>query len=678
MKQLLGYRGLFLVTCVSLAYGPAPVRADNASPAAQVSLFNRPGSEINGTVPLTITPETGAWDLSRRDSLYLKLRNSGAERLTVWVRAENAEAKGVTDNVRTAMVLEPGQAATMRLRLMRRPENPTYAAFKPFFMYFKDLNVRDNTVDPGSIARVVVWLDHPSPNQKVVLESVTAEGTRVPAPVPFLPFVDKYGQYKHTDWPDKIHDDADFAASLKKDQAEMASHPGPADWDQYGGWKNGPKQEASGFFYPKKVNGKWWLVDPIGNLFWSYGATGVNAGGEDSPVTGKESWFEELPSANGPAAKYWGQGKGARFMYYQDGKDWKSFSFSGLNAERKYGPNWREATADALHSRLRNWGLNTIANWSDPVVYLKDKTPYCVAMGTGGPQLDHIPDVFDPEFVRATNENMDKQKGTTAGDPWNIGYFVDNEWTWGASPRAARVTQGVLRAPATSASKKVFIEDLKAKYNDITTLNTAWGGKYESWDALLEARTLPDPQTDAFKTDLGDFGAKFAEKYFSTVRDAVKRVAPNNLYLGCRFHGHIDKSLIQIAAKYVDVISYNVYEEPNGRLNQYRDAVDRPFIVGEFGVTSDLGQTPWRGQVYTEEEGARLKGMEKWLAQGFTHPSLVGAHFFQFRDQPLTGRGDGEATLRGFLNGADTPHFDLVQLNRRIAYNLYTTRSTAP
>ncbi|MFA0751632.1 MAG: hypothetical protein SLRJCFUN_002035, partial [Candidatus Fervidibacter sp.] len=49
-------------------------------------------------------------------------------------------------------------------------------------------------------------------------------------------------------------------------------------------------------------------------------------------------------------------------------------------------------------------------------------------------------------------------------------------------------------------------------------------------------------------------------------------------------------------------------------------------------------------------------------------------HFFQFRDQPLTGRPDGEAVLRGFVNVTDTPHFDLVQVNRRVAYDLYRKR----
>ena len=669
----------------SIVSDQKPATAGNFPPVAErvgsgpLSLL-RPtatttGRQATAEAPLVIAPETGVWDLSLHDSLYLKLRNSGKERATMWARAENPGATGVTDNVRTTVVLGPGETETMQLCLMRRPEDPTYAPFKPFFMYFKSINIRDNTVDPAAIARVVVWLDRPVAGQSVFVESVTAQGNGVPAPIPFFPFVDKYGQYRHTDWPDKIYTDADFSARLQKEKDEMSAYPGPVDWDRWGGWKNGAKQEATGFFYPKKVDGKWWLVDPDGDLFWSYGATGVSAGGEGTPVTGKEQWFAELPSPTGPFGEYWGQGHGARFMYYQDGKSWRSFSFSGANAERKYGKNWRVETADFMHRRLRNWGLNSMGNWSDPVVYLRHKTAYTVAIASGGPQLEHIPDVFDSAWVSSVNNRMDQERNKTAGDPWNIGYFVDNELTWGIQARAARVTQGALKAPATSASKQVFVKDLKAKYGAVAALNTAWSTNYPSWDALLESRTLPNPQNSRFAEDAGDFGEKFAEKYFSTVRDAVKRVAPNNLYLGVRFNGHIDKGLIQIAAKYCDVISYNIYELPNGRLNQYRGVVDKPFIVGEFGVSSDLGQMPWRGQKSTEEEGARLRPLEDYLAQAFVHPALVGAHFFQFRDQPLTGRADGEATLRGFVNTADTPHFDLVQANRRIAYKLYETRS---
>jgi hypothetical protein len=63
-----------------------------------------------------------------------------------------------------------------------------------------------------------------------------------------------------------------------------------------------------------------------------------------------------------------------------------------------------------------------------------------------------------------------------------------------------------------------------------------------------------------------------------------------------------------------------------------------------------------------------------YLERAFRHPLLVGAHFFQYRDQAITGRSDGEAVLRGFVNTTDTPHFDLVNANRKAAYDLYRKR----
>ena len=35
---------------------------------------------------------------------------------------------------------------------------------------------------------------------------------------------------------------------------------------QYGGWQE-RREQATGFFYPKKIGERWWLVDPEGCLF---------------------------------------------------------------------------------------------------------------------------------------------------------------------------------------------------------------------------------------------------------------------------------------------------------------------------------------------------------------------------------------------------------------------------
>jgi hypothetical protein len=169
----------------------------------------------------------------------------------------------------------------------------------------------------------------------------------------------------------------------------------------------------------------------------------------------------------------------------------------------------------------------------------------------------------------------------------------------------------------------------------------------------------------------------FAERYFTIVKDAVKQAAPNNMYLGVRFHGHVDKAVVAMCGKHADVVSYNVYDNPpDGRVNQYRD-LDLPIMSTEWGVGSDPTQTPFRGDDVNVDPTARARDITRYAEQAIRHPNIVGAHFFQYRDQPITGRPDGEATLRGFVNIVDTPNFELVQTNRRIGYGLYEMRAKA-
>lgn len=89
------------------------------------------------------------------------------------------------------MEVGPNEEATLRLRVTRRPKDPTYEPFKPYFIYYKSLEIRENTVDPAYVTEFVVWLDGASFGQTVTVASVVAGGSGVPGPVPFYPFIDK-------------------------------------------------------------------------------------------------------------------------------------------------------------------------------------------------------------------------------------------------------------------------------------------------------------------------------------------------------------------------------------------------------------------------------------------------------------------------------------------------------
>ena len=65
--------------------------------------------------------------------------------------------------------------------------------------------------------------------------------------------------------------------------------------------------------------------------------------------------------------------------------------------------------------------------------------------------------------------------------------------------------------------------------------------------------------------DLIDFTSHMANAYFRSVKEALKAKAPHKLYLGCRFNygdfagNAVQQWIVDIAAKYCDVVSFNRY-----------------------------------------------------------------------------------------------------------------------
>ncbi|MDA1193387.1 MAG: beta-galactosidase, partial [Candidatus Poribacteria bacterium] len=334
----------------------------------------------------------------------------------------------------------------------------------------------------------------------------------------------------------------------------------------------------------------------------------------------------------------------------------------------------RDEFVDVTHRRLRSWGINTIANWSDSQFYNERKTPYVGTIHFGGRILEgsegywgQFRDVFDPSFGEAIRQSMERQVGRSAGDPWCIGYFVDNELGWGDDTSLA---VAALVSPVDQPAKQVFLADLKAKYSNIAALNAAWGTDHASWDALAESRTSPDKEKA--RDDLTTFYRKTAETYFRVIRDAVKEVAPNQLYLGCRF-AWVNNVAVESAAKYCDVIAYNFYRRDIRDVRLPSD-LDLPIIVGEFHFGAlDRGMFH-TGLVPTESQDARADAYRNYVVGALENPQIVGTHWFQYSDQATTGRGDGENYQIGFVDIADTPYEETIRAVRDVGYSLYQTR----
>jgi uncharacterized cupredoxin-like copper-binding protein len=623
----------------------------------------------------------GAWDLSKFTHIAVNVKNTGTSAVTVNCRVDNAGADGVNHCVTDRVTLKPGEAGTLTVRFVRRP--PALAGVKLFGMRgYPVAQDAGGAIDPAKVTQLVIFVATPDVDHAFEIDNVRAAGAWTAPPEPaldpakFFPFIDRFGQYVHREWPGKMHAITDLEEAKKEEASNLKSRPGPKDWDAYGGWKAGPALKATGFFRTEKVDGAWWLVDPEGRLFFSHGVDCVGEHGE-TPIEERDNWFDDLPTGD-PAYKEFFSTAYALHGYYK-GRNMKCFDFAGANAKRKYGPNWKEKVAELAHQRLRSWGMNTIANWSDSYIYLMKKTPYTATVhftsrpiqGSQG-YWGQFKDPFESEFAEKVRASMAREKDKTAGDAWCLGYFVDNEIAWGDDVSLAVAS---LQSPPDQASKKAFIEDLKARYGEIGKLNAAWGTGHASWDALASSTAAPDKKKAA--EDLGAFYTRIAEQYFKVIRDAVKEVAPNQLYLGCRFAWVNDRAS-RAGSKFCDVVSYNRYEKSVAALRLPAGSEDKPLIIGEFHFGAlDRGMFH-TGLVPTASQEERAATYKAYVQGALKNPAMVGTHWFKYQDEPTTGRPYDEENYQiGFLDITDRPYPETIAACREVGYDMYNIRRRA-
>ncbi|MGC4031125.1 MAG: beta-galactosidase [Tepidisphaeraceae bacterium] len=437
----------------------------------------------------------------------------------------------------------------------------------------------------------------------------------------YLPFIDKYGQFIHADWPTKIHSDADLVAAHKAEQAELAKVTRPSSWNRFGGWRDGPQLKATGNFRTEKYEGKWYLVDPDGRLFFSQGLDVISAHNDGVKLAaGREKWFN--------------------FPLPADAKT--QYQPTDVALELKYGtPEYSKAYFQTVEKRLLNWGMNSLGDWSRNELMWEAKTPYTLQLTDFDykiPKLESTKrkfyDVFDAAYIKkmknlvadAARKEPIVTKSLT--DPMCIGYFIDNELDFGNRGKLV-LTDDVLKCPAKQASKQELVKDLKAKYGTIDKLNSAWETKHADWDAVLNTIDIV-PTTEAYKTDAKAFHEKTVDQYFRLCRDAVKSVAPNRLYLGTRFISTdaVRPVLYKASQKYCDVLTVNVYAHSVANFPSFTNSQfpDMPVMIGEFhfGVQLDRGMFSASLCNAGVNQADRALAYTRFLEGALVHPNIVG------------------------------------------------------
>ncbi len=611
------------------------------------------------------------WDLRTNSAVSFEVSNLGSRPILLNGHIDDYQwNEGV-------LALNPGETSVMRILIKgyRLPEtHPMARSYEGMFGFPGGYYWHWVPKDAQHIKKIKLSLVNPKESARLSIKNIVAEGNLMEKSYEeirktLFPFVDAYGQYMHKEWMGKVHSDEELKKAVELEKKDLLKHPSPQDRNKYGGWTKGKKYKATRHFRVEKISGRWWLIDPEGCLFWSHGITGVAKAAATTKVAGREKYFSSMPDKKSPLYQFANSRQGAIV----------TFNYTGANLYRKYGANWEDIKSEMAHRRLRSWGMNTFGNWSDETTYLQRKTPYTVSVNFRWKRVGgnlKFPNVFDPSY-KTNLEKTFKKHAETWEDDYCIGYFVDNELHgWGS------IGKHVLQSPASDNAKVELVKYLTDKYKSIEQLNTAWACDYHSWKTLLNSTN--EVKGKAANTDLLAFERIMVDLYYMTCRDVIKSMAPHKLYMGSRLHNHYypedlghQRWIVPIAAKYCDIVSFNRYRFVPNDMLFHDKSIDKPIIIGEFhfgALDRGMLHTGLRS-VQNQEQRGRV--YYEYIKGALENPYIVGAHWFQYGEQAVTGRGDGENYQIGFLDVCDTPYQETIDASRKVGEQMYELRLNA-
>jgi agarase len=461
-----------------------------------------------------------------------------------------------------------------------------------------------------------------------------------------------------------------------------AAVPDPG-FDAWGGWR-GVATTATGRFRVERVDGVWWLVTPAGHGFFSVGVDHLRPEGDFSPPLGTAPYHDNI------IARYGSEG----------------------------------AWATATRARLADLGVNTIGAFSQPELF-PGTIAYTVRLNLSeqAPAVPGAPpalvaritrDYFDPAFETGVVAALPTVAGTCAGDPWCIGVFTDNEVALGASlAQVLPFADAYLLLPPNAPGKlalQAFLEDRYA--GDVAAFNATWGvalGSFADVQALGALSPAPAAApasptgTPAQIADRRAFDAHVAERFHRVTHDALRAFAPDLLILGSRLLILSTRPEVLTAiAPWVDVVTVNYYEidpailaiAPNypaeygipfvhmfDDLDTMHRLTGKPLLIGEFSyraADSGLPNTlpPFFPTLATQADRAHALGT--YLRRVIARPYLLGAHWFQYMDQPATGRFDGENQNFGLVTITDDLWPEVTDRLRSVSTTAAARRLLAP
>ncbi len=390
-----------------------------------------------------------------------------------------------------------------------------------------------------------------------------------------------------------------------------------------------PAASGSGkaFFHLVEERGAWWLEDGAGKRIYSTGVTGV------TPGVGLDAFDPAAPSYCA-----------LRFNPSLEG--------------------WRQAAL----KRLGGWGFNTLGFGAEEVLTAGHVLPYLVTLNLG--TAAGAP-WGDPASLSARTRYREvlARIAKLREDPLLIGYCLDGQLGWWDEGLFLHV----LRQPvAKEALKARLFERLTAEYRGDLRLfaeDFALEPEPKKFADLAGAFRKASFRPGRRPLLVEEFVGAVARDFYRTATEELRRVDPNHLVFSDRFASFYAQPVARAAGEFVDAIA-TTWDSPSPAgwaapfyFESLARIARKPILVAETSFAAMQNRSGDRnshgGYVTVATQPERAAGAAAAWAGLARFGSVVGAHWFQFADQPPESGGAEDFNM-GLVDLKDSPYEELT------------------
>lgn len=658
--------------------GPGYYRS-NTSILSYPQLENQPAARISfgGLWSQIGVNYTSPQNWSTYDGFRLTVRNEEARSVTIGVQWD---VSGTTaPAVGAPITLRPLETRTVFLDFTGvTPEQfGIHAPIPALAEYYTHQYPSTLNVSTHSVNKFQIYSKESSPI-KVSVTSVNA----VVTDSSINAFVDVFGQLSRRSWAWKVTSAQQIIERHADELADLSANPGKGE--ELGSLTLATTPYTGKWRVVRTQSGKAYFLSPTGRYFWSLGLCQVIP----APATitqNREYMFAMLPPEGTPKAQFYS-------TTTKNGATVRTYSHYAGNIYDKYGDQWPTRYREHAATRMRSWGFNTVGTASSVWDMANQGLPFTVTLTTGDyptrlstpfAYWRSLPDPYGNDFPSWLQANLANQLGSLKNNPMLLGVFVDGEQSWGLRSGTTRerfqVPLAALAAPSSQPAKQAFVNHLYTKYHSVAALNAAWGTSFSSWPQLrTSATTLSDAQVELAKADLSAFLWNYVKVYAFRVRQAVKGMNPDLLWLGTReFMAWTPNEVFSALQQYADTISVTHYDRAEDVPWAYFNALKRPVLISEFTFAAREGNSMCQlilQRCETSTQAARASAAAAYIDRALTTKNIIGAHWFTYIDQPISGKFNGENNAFGMVDVTDRPYTEMVSMFRSVSDTMYTRR----